>query len=320
MADLATTPSQALEGLSDRQRAVLEAARRQNNRQQPVSYDSIKLKDSEKKVLDVDGKPLPRGEYYIESYDPASKSKTYRCIGKNPEIVILHRCYTYSWYKEGEGLMAWTSDIQSLDESGYVTLFAKQDGKMTVAFEGRYKPDFKNLIDAKYTSRSTDGKTEKLLKFQTLLYVMFEGVVYRMFVTNASAAGIPMGEKGPDFKNPQPGSLIEFIEKTTRGTEMAGSLPEWVCRLGATFRDEMEQPFYIRTFENVGPNPELGKALDELDKLSQAVKSADATHRAAQERTAIASLKPAADALDEDVLDVPAVSYQPEIKVEDLPF
>lgn len=266
MADPANT-SQALSTLSPEQQKTLAAARQANSRATPVSFDSIKLKDSEKKVLDADGKPLPRGEYYIESYDHAKKEKSYRHIGANPEIVILHQCWTYSWYKEGEGLMAWTSDIQELNEFGHVTLFSKKNGKMGIEFQGPYKPNFKQHMERNYIA--ADG--EKLLKFQTLLYVLFEGSVYRMFVTNASAAGIPMGEKAPDFSRAQPGSLKAFIE-TTRGVE-TGGLPEFICRLGAVFRDEMEQPFYIRTFENAGRTPAnvLATALDELTKLATTV-------------------------------------------------
>jgi hypothetical protein len=185
--------------------------------------------------------------------------------------VILHRCYTYSYYKEGEGLMAWTSDIQDLSEYGYVTLFSKKNGNASIEFQGRYKPDFKQYITTHYTVQDPKyGGLKSLMKFQTLLYVLFEGKVHRMFVSNASAAGIPQGEKAPSFKDPQPGSLISFIE-TTRGTEMEGALCEFDCRLGAVFRDEMEQPFYIRTFENAGPNPKLSEALGELRKLNAAI-------------------------------------------------
>ena len=312
--DLVPSSSSALASLSEADKQTLAAARQQNSRPTPVSYDSIKLKDSEKKVLDVNGQPLPRGQYYIESYDSAKREKSYRCIGANPEIVILHRCYTYSWYKDGEGLMAWTSDIQDLFD-GKVTLYSKKNGQAFVEFQGPYKPDFKAHMEKNYTSVDPKtNKTEKLLQFQNLLYVLFEGSVYRMFVTNASAAGIAQGEKAPDFKNPQPGSLLSFIE-TTRGEQMSGALCEWVCRLGQVFRDEMEQPFYVRTFENAGRNPNLSESLAELRKLAVTVRKDE------REREEAMKIQELAEETNNGALEVPfADEHKPSVTVEDLPF
>lgn len=315
---LTTRPTLDLQTLSDEDRAVLQAARQANSRPQVMSYDSIKLKDSEKKVLDINGKALPRGGYYIESYDPQKKEKAYQAIGMKPEVVILHQCFTYSWYKEGEGLMAWTNDIQALDDTGYVTLYSKRSGQVKIEFQGRYKPDFKNFIDQKYTARGVDGSTEKLLKFQTLLYVLFEGKVYRMFVTNASAAGIPKGQKAPDFRDPQAGSLKLFVEGT-RGRDMDGALCEFVCKLGATFRDDMEQPFYIRTFENVGPNEKLPIALGELRKIKMTVAKAD---KDAQERLSVEALRQETVTVQGmETIDVPVIDYdQNRPDITTLPF
>ena len=315
--DLVPSPSSALASLSEADRNTLAAARQQNSRPQAVSYDSIKLKDSEKEVLDVDGNALPRGEWYIESYDSAKREKSYRCIGANPEIVILHRCYTYSWYKDGEGLMAWTSDIQDLSEYGHVTLFAKKDGKVSIEFQGRYKPDFKAYMDKNYVvADPKTGKPSKLLQFQNLLYVFFEGNVYRLFVSNASAAGIAEGEKAPDFKNAQDGSLIKFIE-TTRGAEMDGALCEWVCKLGAVFRKEMTQPFYIRTFENAGPNAKLSECLAELRKLSAVIEK---DNRDRVETLGIQQLADETKVVLEVSPFATEIEYKPSVDVESLPF
>src|SRR4051812_43494230 len=99
-----TTSHNTSAALSPDDLATLQAARKMNSKAQPVSYDSIKLKDRENEVLGSDGQPLVRGDYFIESYDQSAKKKSFRDVGPNPEVVILHRCYTYSWYKEGEGL------------------------------------------------------------------------------------------------------------------------------------------------------------------------------------------------------------------------
>lgn len=307
MTDPQTTTGTAV--LSPEDQEVLRQARQLNARPEVISFDTIKLKNSEKKLIDMFGQPIPRGHYLIETYDAEKKAKLYRALGEHPEIVVLHRCYTYSYYEDGVGLVAWTSDIQGFTDADRVVLFSKKSGKAAVEFDGTY-PEFKQYAASHYVSRGL--KERKLLQFQNLLYVLFEGVVYRMFVTNASAAGIPAGEKGPSFKDPQPGSLLSFIE-TTRGTEMDGALCEWVCRLGSQFKDDAEQPFYLATFENAGANPKLSEALAQLKKLmTDMVKQ----QKDAVERLSIQSL---ADETKADPVwdDVPAPKSP--IDVEELP-
>ena len=291
--------------LSPADQKTLADARKINARPNPVSFDTIKFKDSEKEVPG-----LIRGNFYIESYNSEKKEKTFRDIGPEPEIVVIHRCYTYSWYKEGEGLMAWTSDIQQLNEFGTVTLYARKDGKVTTVFQGPYKPDFQAFKSANYTS-VVDGNSVNLLTFQNLLYVLFEGTVYRMFVSNASAAGIAPGGKAPDFKKPQEGCLINYIN-STRGEQMDGALCESVCKLGAVFRKEMERPFYIRTFTNVGQTPmeTLSVALAELRKISAAWREEPKNERSYGDH--LAEENPTA-------IEIPS-PYASAIRPEDLPF
>jgi len=243
--------------MSSEDAAFLKQARQMNMPPPAPLYDTIKFKDSEKKI-----EGLKRGNYFIESYD--GEKKTYRDIGPNPEIVILHRVYTYSYYKEGEGLKAWTNDIQGFSENDYVQLYSKKTGMKDPEFSGTYK-QFKMYAAQNYTAHGVDGTAEKLLSFQNLLYVLFEGTVYRMFVSNASTAGIAPGERGGDFKNPQPLSLLHFIETTREKPGKA--MCEYVCKLGSYFKDDVEQPFYIRTFENVGDNPDTPTVVPMVKKI-----------------------------------------------------
>jgi hypothetical protein len=54
----------------------------------------------------------------------------------------------------------------------------KKGGKMAVEFEGPYKPDFKAHMEQHYVvTDPASGKPQKLLQFQNLLYVLFEGKV-----------------------------------------------------------------------------------------------------------------------------------------------
>jgi hypothetical protein len=208
------------------------------------------------------------------------------------------------------GLVAWTSDIQGFTDQDRVVLFSKKTGKSAVEFDGYY-PEFKQYAAAHYVSKGL--KERKLLQFQNLLYVLFEGKVYRMFVSNASAAGIPKGEKGPSFRDPQPGSLLSFIE-TTRGSEMEGALCEHVCRLGAHFKDDAEQPYHIGIFENVGPNEKLPEAVGQLKKLMMDMVK---QQKDAVERLSIQSLSEEAKG-DPEWDDVPAPKSP--IDVDELPL
>lgn len=231
--------------LSPDDQAVLRQARQLNAKPSVPSYSSLKLKNSAKEV-----EGLTRGHFFIESFD--GENKQFHTLGANPEVIILHRAYTYSYYDEDAGLVAWTSEIQGFDDSDFCVLYAKKDGKAEIRYEGGY-PGLKRFMAEKYVVTMPSGKEKKLMKFQNLLYVLYKNQVYRMFVSNASAAGIAPGEKAPDFKKPQLLSLQHFID-TTRGAQMDAALCEFACTLGSKFINDAEQPYHIMTFTNAGKN------------------------------------------------------------------
>jgi hypothetical protein len=101
--------------LSPADQLVLKEARQLNTRPTVPNMPSIKLKSSEKKVLDPEGKPLIRGNYFIETYE--NEEKHVRDIGPRPVLNILHRCYTYSYYDEDASqLVAWTETVESFGD------------------------------------------------------------------------------------------------------------------------------------------------------------------------------------------------------------
>ncbi len=304
------TEKESAEIMTAEDEAVLAELRKMNEKQEFVKYDTIKLKNSEKKV-----EGLTRGHYFIESYDgskPDGERKTFRDIGANPQIVILSRAYTYSESSTEDGLLAFTTDIGSFDANQYVQLFSKKnsEGKMTLEFSGVW-PQFKAYMADHYVTVK-NGKSEKMLTFQNLLYVLFEGKVYRMFVSNASAAGVAEGALGGDFKNPQPLSLLAYIASTQQQTGSA--LCDYVCELGSTFKDDVEIPYYIRQFKNVGrtPTPTLIAAARATKSiLMDAMKQ----QKDIAEKKAIVSL-----GLEMNQ-DTTVIDYdQDRIKASDLPF
>lgn len=230
----------------------LEKSRKVNSRPTVPNIPSIKLKNSEKKV-----EGLTRGYYFTETYE--NEEKKTRDIGPNPVVSILHRCYTYSYYDDDKDmLIAWTSEIEGFDSlDPTVYLYSKKGDKAVVEYRGPY-PVVKKYMKENYSIQKGD-KQKSLMKFQNCLYVLFEGKVYRMFVSNAGAAGIAEGAKGPDFKDIQPKSLTDFID-STRGAEMA-ALYEFNCKLGSRFIDDAEQPYHIMTFENIGPNEKIAETV-----------------------------------------------------------
>lgn len=251
--------------LSPADSTALAEARRLNARPTVPNMPSIKLKSSEKKVLDSDGKPLTRGNYFLESYE--NEEKVVRDIGQNPIVTILHRCYTYSYYDNDAGqLVAWTTDIDDFASGEDVVLFSKKGGKAGIEFSGPYK-DFKGYKEERYSVESKNGRKKSLLTFQNCLYVLFEGKVCRLFVKNTGTVGLAAGTNIPDFDNVQPLSLEDFVS-TTRGVEMEAALLEFTCQLGGRFIEDLDQPFYIMTFKNVGPNEKLPETVPVFRKLS----------------------------------------------------
>ena len=107
MADTTTT-------LALPQQTALQKMRQANSKPSISAMPEIKFKQSDKEMGD-----LSKGSYYLKTFE--NETVKTRDIGPNPEIVILHRAYTYSYYDEdAETLRAWTSDIDSFDDLSYV--------------------------------------------------------------------------------------------------------------------------------------------------------------------------------------------------------
>lgn len=244
--------------LSPADQQALQEARQLSTRPTVPNMPSIKLKGSEKKV-----EGLTRGNYYIETYE--NEEKKVRDIGPNPVVTILHRCYTYSYYDEdAKQLVAWTSEIDDFGSGEEVYIFWKKSGKAAAEFRGSFK-EFKAYKEQHYTTE-VKNKRKSLLKFQNCLYVLFDGQVCRLFVKNTGVCGVAPGTNIPDFDNVQPHSLEDFIA-STRGMEMEAALLEFSCQLGSKFIEDAEQPFYIMTFKNAGPNEKLPETMPKFRQL-----------------------------------------------------
>lgn len=240
MDSLATT-STALTDLSPDELSILEADRQKMGGSMP-SIPQIRLSNK-------DMTQAPEGEYFTELYKGKDEEPEIRLRGPNPEVTILYKTNTYSYYTKEAGLVAWTSDIHGFTAMDDVTLFVKRDGKVSVDFHGPY-PSFK-LHKEKYVSRDEiTGTTKNLLKFKTVLYVLFEGKPYKVFVSNASNAGVDQ-DGNPSFESPQPLSLQVFNDMLWREKRAAY---EFTVRLGSRLI-ESSKPYYIMTFENVGETP-----------------------------------------------------------------
>jgi hypothetical protein len=263
MTNLAAPSNKAV--LSPEQQNVLAKARQVASRPNVQRVPELRLYNT---MMKVDGVQI--GEYFIQEWDTEAKEQKITPIGPNPKIAILHRCYSYSYFDEDAKdashpkgrLIAWTTEFNGFTALDTVTLFSS-DGKDTkVEQQGSYK-EIKAYINQKYVVQKPNGSIKKLMKFTNVLYVMYEGKVYRMFVSNASAAGVD-GDEGADFKNPQPESLLDYLGKASEVREAAYF--ENQCELGSRFV-EGERQYYLMLFKLVGPNPDLVAAIDTYGKL-----------------------------------------------------
>ncbi len=216
------------------------------------------------RLVNKDMKQAKEGTYFIEKRNGENVEVT--SIGENPIIVILYRTYTYSYFTPEDGLIAWTSDIHGFGQMDEVTLYKKLNGKVEIDFEGSY-PEFKAFAAQKYTTIDpVTGKPKKLLKFKTVLYVSYEGQVYKMFVSNASSSGVLDGL--PSFDKAQPKSLQVFMDTCWKSK----SLPyEFTVMLGSQYI-ESTKPYYIMTFSHAGN--QLVDDLRNSIKLSQEAQKA----------------------------------------------
>lgn len=225
------------------------------------------------RLANKDMTQAPEGEYFIETKKGKDEDPEITPIGKNPEIVVLYKTNTYSYFTKEDGLIAWTSDIHGFSALDHVTLYCKKydpatnETKVVIDFDGVW-PDYRKHMEAKYTTQDpVTGKKTKLLKFKTVLYVLYEGKPHKMFVSNASSAGVD--DKGnPSFDKPQPRSLQAFTDECWFDKR---TTYEFGCTLGSAFV-QSSKPFYIMQF---GPFRELPE-----NELAVAIQASHAAQNA----------------------------------------
>jgi hypothetical protein len=313
VSELATT-SQALSTLSQDELAQLEADRQKMGGSRVPTIPQIRLSNK-------DMTAAPEGEYFIEVYKGKDEESEIRELGPNPEITILYKTATYSYYTKEDGLMAWTSDIHGFTSLDRVTLFVKREGKVVIEKDANY-PEFKQYVGQRFvTTDPVTGKPKKLLKFKTVLYVLHEGQPYKMFVSNASSAGVD-AEGLPSFDAPQPTSLQAFTDSCWQAKR---ALYEFSVRLGSQYvtsdaDDEtpgkllakVPKPFYVMTFERAGDLD-----ADSLRTALRASKQAEAAiHAIDESRRVVEAPETKEDLPDFDV----EVVHEPTVDASDLPF
>jgi hypothetical protein len=252
------------------------------------------------RLANKDMKQAPEGEYFIERKRGKDEEPEITPIGPGPEITILYKTSTYSYFTKEDGLIAWTSDIHGFTHMDDVVLFLKKDGQVVIDFEGNY-PAFKTHMQAKYvTVDPVTDKTKKLLKFKTVLYVCYQGQVYKMFVSNASSAGVDL-DGNPSFDKPQDDSLQAITDSYWSAKRLSY---EFKVRLGSRYV-ESSKPYYIMTFSPAGElDAESLRLSWKLSKDTQkAIHLIDQARRP-QEAKPIET----------------AVDYTSDVNPEDLPF
>lgn len=214
------------------------------------------------RLANKDMKQAPEGEYFIETRKGKDEEPDIQPIGPNPEIVVLYKTNTYSYYTPEDGLVAWTSDIHGFGPMDHVTLYRRKGDKVTIDFDGVW-PAFKQHKEAKYEPIDpVTEKKKKLLKYKTVLYVLFEGKPYKMFVSNASSVGVD-ANGNPSFDKPQPKSLEAVMKCWWFDRRMSY---EYAISLGSTLI-EATKPYYI-----VQVLKERELSADELDVAAPASK------------------------------------------------
>jgi hypothetical protein len=219
------------------------------------------------------------GEYFVtfqEEDDDGNKKKRVISVGANPAITIIKRLYTYSWYREAKGetparLMAWTNELEAFTdikpngERQEVVLVDNSQisgsgvDEPKIVYDGNYK-GFKEYKDQNYRDRDGDN----LLKFRNVLYVYLpvdgtDKCVFRFYVSNASVTGVKDGAKSGDYKNPEDGSLLKFIESVQASEH--GILYGTKAKLGSRYKSG-GIPYYLATFENAGPVANVDQMTD----------------------------------------------------------
>jgi hypothetical protein len=260
-----TINSTALSTLTQDERALLQADREKMGGGSLPTIPLIRLANK-------DMTQAPEGEYFTELRKGRDEEPETRQIGGSPKVTILYKTNTYSYYTPEDGLIAWTSDIHGFSPLDHVTLYKKKEGKAVIDFDGSW-PDFKQHMEQKYVQIDpmTDRR-KKLMKFRTVLYVLFEGKPHKMFVSNASSAGVD-SEGKPSFDSPQKQSLQAFTDACWNEKR---ALYEYSCTLGSRFI-ESSKPYYIMTFGEFLelPETELAVALRAGKATQQAIFAID---------------------------------------------
>ncbi len=293
MDSLSTTSHEIATTLSPAELSELQADREKMGGSKFPQIPQIRLSNK-------DMKQAPEGEYFIELYKGKDEEPEVRQLGSNPEITILYKTNTYSYYTKEHGLIAWTSDIHGFSAMDNVTLFVKKDGKATISYEGAY-PSFKQYMIRNFTQVDPiTGDSKKLLKFKTVLYVLFEGKPHKLFVSNASSAGVLDGL--PSFDQPQAGSLQSYLDYCWRSKM---TIYESTVTLGSRYIDS-SKPYYIMTFEKGNPlnDAALSLALTAKKQTEQAILMIDDARRAGEPAPA----------------DEPIVNYVNETSAEETPW
>jgi hypothetical protein len=253
-----TETTTALSNLSPEQQKRLERDRSHATGQFPT-IPLIRLANK-------DAKQAPEGEYFIETRD--GEEKVIRKIGKTPEVTILYKTVTYSYFDETSNeLVAWTSDIHGYGDNK-VTLFLKEDGKVSIDFDGTFNAFKDYRIKFDIIDPISKKKKGSLLTFKNVLYVLFEGIPYKMFVSNASAAGILDGK--PSFEKAQKNSMQYYMDMCYQ-TQKA--LYDFTVTMDSLLIDGGLKPFYIMQFASVVPleGEDLMKALDASMNTEKAI-------------------------------------------------
>lgn len=239
---------------------IMSHARREIGRQRLPSIPGFKLSNKGSKD------DVPEQHFYLSASkknDQGEFEDQIIDVGTEPVITILHRRYSYSWYrKENKAkglpgrLMAWTNEIEGFGPDQRVMLVNNREEGVDpfIEYDGDFQ-GFKAHQNSHY--QGPDGRT--LLKFRNVLYVWYyhperERHLYRMFIGNSSVTGVPRGAEQGDYKNPEPRSLLKFIE-TLRTSEPGGVLFGSKCKLGSHLQTGGIE-YYITEFENAGPTPE----------------------------------------------------------------
>jgi len=264
--------STALTTYTPEQQALLAHARAQNNSQSfTPRIPDIKLAPANKDIAGVE-----KGHYYLTNYDSDTKKKTYKDIGKNPNIVILKKAATYSYFSDKlNRLVAWTSDVEGYTENHQVVLYKDDGQNKFVEWEGNYK-QFKEYVEQNYSIYNpADGTKKKLLEFQTVLYVIYEGEVYRMFVKNTGLAGVAEGAKNAELKKPQLLSLTHYLDISSdrSGDAQSAACFESVCELDSKLIKGDTIDYYIMQFKLTDLQPDLPLVLDIYGRLLKDLKA-----------------------------------------------